>query len=178
MGLAILLVVWRLGFYRYRAPISALGLVPWRIPQPKTVFLTAGTLGASLVITVVYGALVDLIDSDILSPPELSSDIAFPGAAALFTFQALAVVTPVTEEIFFRGFVFAGLVSRLGVGWAMVASAVVFSLFHLSVGVLVPVFITGLLLVWLYQRTGSLWPSICAHAGQNALAVAIEIYGV
>ena len=177
-GLAILVVVWRLGIHRYRAPISALGLVPWRIPQAKTVFMTVATLGASLVITVVYGVLVGLIDSDILSPPDLSSDIAFPGAAAVFTFQALAIATPVTEEIFFRGFVFAGLTPRLGVGWAMVVSAVVFSLFHLSVGVLMPVFITGLLLVWLYQRTGSLWPSICAHAGQNALAVAIEIYWV
>lgn len=178
IGLAILLVVWRLGVYRNRASISTLGLLPWRIPQAKTVFMTVGTLVASLVITVVYGTLVDLIDADILSPPDLSSDIAFPGAAAVFTFEALAVATPLTEEIFFRGFVFAGLAPRLGVGWAMVVSAVVFSLFHLSVGVLVPVFITGLLLVWLYQQTGSLWPSICAHAGQNALAVAIEIYGV
>ena len=178
MGLAILAVVWRFGVYRHRTLIAALGLLPWGIPQAKTVYMTVGALVASLVFTIVYGALVGLTDADILSPPEIPSDIAFPGAAAVFTFQALAVVTPITEEIFFRGFVFAGMVSRLGVGWAMVISALVFSLFHLSVGTLIPVFVTGLLLVWLYRQTGSLWPGIIAHAGQNALAVGLEISGV
>ena len=123
-------------------------------------------------------AIVDLIGAEVLSPPDIPSDIVFPGAAALFTFQALAVVTPVVEEIFFRGFIFAGLASRLGAGWAAVVSAAVFSAFHLEVAVLIPIFVTGLLLAWLYQRTGSLWPGVLAHAGQNALALAVGVYGV
>jgi len=176
MGLAIIGLVWRLGIYPYKAPLSALGLAVLGLPRVKTVLLTLGTLAASLLATVVYAQLVSLIGSKLLSPPDIPSDIVFPGPAVVFTFQALALVTPLTEEIFFRGFVFAGLVPWLGVGRAMVASAVVFSLFHLSVGVLIPVFMTGLLLAWLYHRTGSLWPSIVAHAGQNALAVAIEVY--
>ncbi len=178
MGLVILGVVWRLGIYRFQVPISTLGFVSWRIPEFKAALLTAGTLGASLLFTVVYAAVVGLLEVDFLSPPEIPSDIAFPGAAAALTFQALAVATPITEEIFFRGFVFAGLIPGLGVGWAMVVSAAVFSAFHLSVGALVPVFVTGLLFAWLYRQTGSLWPGILAHAGQNALAVALEIYGV
>ena len=176
MGLGIIGVVWGLGIHRYKAPLSTLGLARLGLPRAKTVFLTLGVLVASLLATVVYARLMSLIDSNVLSPPDIPSDIAFPGAAAAFTFQALAVATPVTEEIFFRGFVFSGLRARLGAGWAMVASAAVFSLFHLSVGVLIPVFITGLLLAWLYRRTGSLWPSIFAHAGQNALAVAVEVF--
>ena len=43
-------------------------------------------------------------------------------------------------------------------------------------GVLVPIFITGFLLAWLYHRTGSLWPNIVAHAGQNALALVVTIF--
>ena len=178
MGLAIIGVVWRFGISRFNAPLSTLGLTPIVGSRFKTVLMTAGTLGASLAATVVYGALISLMDSDILSPPDISSDIVFPGLAAVFTFQALAVATPVVEEVFFRGFVFSGLVPRFGMGWAMVASAVVFSVFHLALGVLIPIFVTGLLLAWLYQRTGSLWPSIVAHAGQNALAVALEVSGV
>jgi membrane protease YdiL (CAAX protease family) len=57
---------------------------------------------------------------------------------------------------------------------AIAASALVFSAFHLSLGVLVPIFITGLLLAWLYWRTGSLWAAIGAHAGQNALALGMQ----
>ena len=178
LGLAILAVVWRFGVYRVRTLMAALGLLPWGIPKAKTVIMTVGALLASLAFTLIYATVVGWIDVDILSPPDIPSEIAFPGAAALFTFQALAVATPITEEIFFRGFVFAGLIPRFGAGRAMVVSAVVFSLFHLSVGTLIPIFVTGLLLVWLYRQTGSLWPSIFAHAGQNALAVALEISGV
>ena len=178
MGLVIVGVVWRFGVRRLKARLPTLGLTPITLPRVKTVFMTVGALGLSLVVTVVYSVLIGLVDSDILSPPDISPDIAFPGPAVVFTFQALAVATPLLEEVFFRGFVFSGLVPRLGVGWAIVASAVIFSLFHLAVGVLIPIFVTGLLLAWLYYRTGSLWPSIVAHAGQNTLAVALEVYGV
>ena len=177
IGLAIIGVVWFLGVRRYRAPVSLLGLAPLRVPRPKTIFMTVGALGASLAATAVYAVLVDTIGSDFLSPPDIPTDIAFPGPAVVFTFQALALATPLTEEIFFRGFVFPGLAPRLGVGWAMVASAAIFGLFHLSPGVLIPIFITGMLLAWLYWRTGSLWPSIFAHAGQNTLVLAIQVYG-
>ena len=175
LALAIIAVVWRLGLRGFNAPLSTIGLTPIVSPSFKTVLMTGGALGASLVVTVVYGVLVDLVDADFLSPPDISSDIVFPGLAAVFTFQALVVVTPVVEEVFFRGFVYSGLVPRLGIGWAIVASAVIFSLFHLAIGVLIPIFVTGLLFAWLYQRTGSLWPSIVAHAGQNALALALEV---
>ena len=62
---------------------------------------------------------------------------------------------------------------------AVVASAAIFSIFHISQGspgVLVPIFVTGLLLAWLYYRTGSLWASVMAHAGQNAVALAVTLY--
>lgn len=177
-GIAIVAVVWLLGLKRYGARVAAVGLAPPGLPQAKTVFMTLGVLGASLAATAAYSAIVDLLGADLLSPPDISADIVFPGPAVLLTFQALAVWTPLTEELFFRGFIFAGLCPFLGVRWAVVASAVVFSLFHLSVGVLIPVFITGLLLAWLYQKTGTLWPSILAHAAQNAMAVAVEIYRV
>jgi membrane protease YdiL (CAAX protease family) len=177
-GLVIVGVVWYLGLHRYRAPVSMLGLLPWGSPRLKTVLLTVGALGSSLVATAVYATLIRAAGSDILTPPEIPPDIAFPGPAIVFTFQALALATPLTEEILFRGFIFAGLVPRLGVGWAMVASAAIFSVFHFSLGVTVPIFITGMALAWLYWRTGSLWPSIFAHAGQNALVVAVQAHWV
>ena len=167
MGAAILAVVWILGVKRYGVSLSALGFGTPRMPPIRWLLVTAGVLLASLVATAIYSAIVSLVDLDILLPPEIPGDIAFPGLAAAATFQALAVWTPLTEEIFFRGFIFAGLAPRL-----------IFSLFHLSLGVLVPVFITGFMLAWLYRQTGSIWPSILAHAGQNTLAVLVTLYWV
>ena len=180
VGLVVIGAVWYLGIRAFDARWSALGLRPPAVPWPRAALWAVGTLAASLAASFIYVAIVDLTGAEFLSPPDIPSDIVFPGAAAVFTFQALAVVTPVVEEVFFRGFVFAGLVPRLGVGRAAVVSAVVFSAFHLELAVLIPIFVTGLLLAWLYQRTGSLWPGVLAHAGQNtlALAVAVGIYGV
>jgi membrane protease YdiL (CAAX protease family) len=39
----------------------------------------------------------------------------------------------------------------------------------------IPLFVTGLLLSWLYLRTGSIWPPFAAHAAQNLLALAVTL---
>ncbi len=178
VGLVVLGAVWFFGTRAFHAPWSALGLRPPAVPWPRAALLAVGTLAASLAASVIYVTIIDFFDAEVLSPSDISPDIAFPGLAALFTFQALAVTTPVVEEVFFRGFIFAGLTHRLGEWRAVVASAAVFSAFHVDLAVLIPIFVTGLLLAWLYQRTGSLWPGVFAHAGQNTLALAVGIYGV
>lgn len=174
IGAAILVVVWILALNPYQISFSSFGLEWPKFPKFRTILLVAAALLASLAASWAYLTLVEALGWDVAS--NIDADIAFPGAAAIFTFQALALVTPITEEIFFRGFVFSGLIHRLGPGKAIIASAVVFGVFHLSIEVLVPIFITGLLFAWLYRQTGSLWPCIAAHAGQNALAVAAQIY--
>ena len=194
MGLVILGVVWQLvlkGDYAdFRGVIGSLGLNSPRISFRHSALLTFAALASSLAATGLYAGLIrwlDLGDCPVsvleycfgsLAPPDIPPDFAFPGAASAFTFQALAVWTPITEEILFRGFIFAGLISRFGIRGAIVGSAVIFSVFHFTVGVLIPIFITGVLLAWLYHRTGSLWPSIAAHAGQNALALTATIFFV
>ncbi len=177
MGFAILIVVWRLGLRPRRLSLASLGLVA---PSPSlalTALFAVLVLVGSLSFTWVYANAVEYVGWEMLSPPDIPDGLVFPGLAALATYEALAMWTPVTEEIFFRGFVFAGLTPRLGVPRAIIVSALVFSAFHLSIGVLLPIFVTGMLLAWLYHRTGSLWPGIAAHAGQNALAVSAVIIG-
>ncbi len=177
MGFAILTIVWLLGMRPFNAPLSVLGLRAPTVSIVRCAAMTVGALAASLGMNVAYVALVQSSGLDLLQPPEIPSDVLFPGAGIVLTFQALAIWTPFTEEVFFRGFFYPGLVRRLGAGWALIASAVVFSLFHVDPRVMGPIFVTGLLLAWLYQLTGSLWPSVAAHAGQNALAIASSSYG-
>lgn len=176
LGLALLAVVSYLGLRRYRAPLSSLGFRPPGVPFWKMVVMAGAALGVSLAATAVYINLIELFGLDDLLPPDIPEDIALPGLWAILSFEAIVLWTPIAEEAFFRGFVFAGLVSRLGVGPAILASGIIFSIFHLSPGLLVPVFITGTLLAWLYNRTRSLWASILVHAAQNAIALAVTIY--
>jgi membrane protease YdiL (CAAX protease family) len=86
-------------------------------------------------------------------------------------------VAPISEEIFFRGFMFKGL--RRGTPFiaAALISATIWGVFHYTGpdtwGVVLQLAVFGVALAWLYERTGSLWPPIAVHALNNALAFAI-----
>ncbi len=81
------------------------------------------------------------------------------------------ILTPIGEEIVFRGLLFATLRRRFGAAPAAVLSAAIFAVAH-GYGVLgfAAVFWSGLLWAWAYARTGSLIPSMAAHAADNLMA--------
>jgi uncharacterized protein len=90
---------------------------------------------------------------------------------------AAAVVAPFVEELFFRGFLF-GLYRRRQPLWlAYIASSVLFTILHLEpthmnaaqmAGLAIGIFMLAIILAWVYQHTGSLYPSMVAHAVNNA----------
>jgi membrane protease YdiL (CAAX protease family) len=93
-----------------------------------------------------------------------------PGTAIIF-FLLLCVVTPVLEELIFRGFAYAGLRRRFTPAGAAVISAAVFTAIHVDApafGQLI-LFAIGILLANLYERERTLWPCIAAHAIHNTL---------
>ena len=171
LAVSALGTVWLMGLRRAGSPLRALRLVRPRTPLLATALLVLGALAFSIGATLLYGLAVDQLGIEALKPREIDGDIIFPGLGILLTLQALALVTPLSEEALFRGFVLRGLLSNIGAGPAVVATALVFAAFHLDPGTVIPIFFTGLALGFLYVRTGSLWPCIAAHAGQNALAL-------
>jgi len=104
--------------------------------------------------------------------------------SALIILSAV-LVAPVLEEVIFRGLMQSVLVEWFGqsMRWGVVLVAgMVFALVHVSavpagaeVQVISGLFIFGIVLGWLYERTGSLWPSIIVHIGFNALNVMIAL---
>ena len=87
----------------------------------------------------------------------------------------IAGLAPISEELFFRGFLFAGLRARLSLWPAALVAGLVFGLVHAPTGVttVVPLAGLGVGLCWLYERTGSLWPPILAHVVNNSIALAV-----
>ena len=59
--------------------------------------------------------------------------------------------------------------------WAYVGSAALFAAIHLSLESLLPIFLLGLALAWVYQRTGNLLAPITMHATVNGISVAIAL---
>ncbi len=86
---------------------------------------------------------------------------------------AAALVAPLCEEVFFRGFVFVGLLKRMPLWPSVALSAAIFGIAHADLGSLVPLFIIGLALAWARWRTDSLWPGIVVHTINNAAAALV-----
>jgi membrane protease YdiL (CAAX protease family) len=133
------------------------------------VFGLLTSLGAGAVYAALAGAVWER-----LVPPPLPEQLDID-APATMVFALVVVSAPLVEEVFFRGFVYAGLARRWGWGWAALASAGLFAVSHGSVGVAGPAFAAGLVFAWLTRRTGSVWPAILAHTLQNALAFGLTV---
>ena len=89
----------------------------------------------------------------------------------------VVLIGPLVEELLFRGALLSVLRTRLGDGWAIAVSAIVFGAVHLpDLGWLwyaVPnLVLIGVFCAWLRVRSGSIWPGFVAHAANNALAAA------
>lgn len=83
---------------------------------------------------------------------------------------AAALVAPICEEVFFRSFVFVGLLKRYPLWPSIVVSAIVFGVAHSDLGSLAPLIAIGLILAWVRWRTDSIWPGMAIHAANNAAA--------
>jgi membrane protease YdiL (CAAX protease family) len=91
---------------------------------------------------------------------------------ALWSAFAIAAAPALFEETTVRGVLLPSLRSWLGGPGAVAASAVVFALMHGDPYRLVFTFAVGVALGFLRLRTGSLWPSVIAHATLNLLTFA------
>ena len=174
-GALMLVTAWIMGPVRYNASSRTLGLRPLATPGLIQLALPVGALMASLAFTGAYTGVVELAGWDALKPPDLPGELGLDGPAVLVTYALVVLWVPLTEEIFFRGFIFPGLAGGMGPVKAGVVTAILFALVHSDPGVLVPIFVTGLVLAWLYHRTGSIWSSFGAHALQNLLALSVSL---
>lgn len=81
-------------------------------------------------------------------------------------------VSPLFEELMYRGLVFSLLEKRLGWKWAVFGSALFFSAFHTSsiISFNFEIFIKGIIYGLLRKWEGSIWCSTAAHSTNNLLA--------
>jgi len=98
----------------------------------------------------------------------------------------VGLVAPFVEEIFFRGLVQRWLAQRLPGGRAVLASAVIFALFHFKLtlhfnswGVVLTLGIgcLGAATGHLFYKYRSLWPGFVLHASYNLSLIAFTLMG-
>jgi len=144
-----------LGFVRPRARYVLLGLV-----MGVFLFITIGFLG-------------NFLANWLGIPAPQSFTLAVNGSS--YSWQILlliflgGVLAPIKEEAFFRGLFYPPLRQMNGRGKGILLTAGFFAILHFDVIRFLPLFIGGVILTWLYEKTSSLWPSIIAHGTWNIL---------
>jgi membrane protease YdiL (CAAX protease family) len=173
-GAAVVMTLLIRQFWRMqwsRADLPGFGFTP---PAKKSAYPLAVLLGAAVLL--LSGPLTHILAGHHPVNQDVSV-LAGNVSVGMRLLLALLVVcvAPFVEELVFRGVLLSGLATRMPIGWAMLASAVVFGCVHLPdfkfawypVPALV---ILGLVSAWLRVHTRSLWPSITLHATNNFIA--------
>ncbi|UOQ87282.1 CPBP family intramembrane glutamic endopeptidase [Gracilibacillus salinarum] len=87
-------------------------------------------------------------------------------------FISAAIISPVYEEIFYRGFLYKWFRVKWGVGAGLLFSSLIFTLVHIPTYNTLPVnFISGLIFAWTYEKTNSIIPAIIIHGIFNGLGI-------
>jgi membrane protease YdiL (CAAX protease family) len=93
-----------------------------------------------------------------------------------FILGAVSLAAPVCEELVFRGVVQQGMFPKRPGRWpAIFITAALFSLFHMDPIGFGARFELGLLFGWLFERSGSLWPNVCAHSANNVITTMLYL---
>ncbi len=141
-----------------------------------------GALGLAVLAWVAYivmaGILTPLLQPDQKDVTrELGTNKDELGSVAVAAFL-IVIAAPLSEELFFRGFMFGGLRRSMSIWPAAVISAVVWGSLHLgagNIGVAVQLAVFGVILAWLYERSGTLWAPVFAHVINNTIAFVLLV---
>jgi len=165
-GLAIAWFMWASLPAGHRG-LRDLGWTAWRGPL-------AGLAGYCAIQPLVIGVWVIVrlfgIDPTPASPalPVLSAATGWAERAAAFILAALAA--PIVEETLFRGIFYGALRRVMRPLFAAPISAVVFGLAHLDLASVATFAVLGVVLAYLYERTGSLVAPAVTHGLVNSVS--------
>lgn len=92
------------------------------------------------------------------------------------TFVSAAIISPIYEEIFYRGFLYRWFRSKYGLLAGMFISSFIFMIVHIPTFNSLPyTFLSGLVFAWTYEKTQSIYPPMIIHGTFNGLAVLLTV---
>ncbi len=167
--LVFIVPVWWFVSHKYGAGKTSLGFRPF---EKNTIGIGCGLVFAVNIFTVMYSAVVEYLFDSPMQPDlaPIADEMAFPW----MLFAVVVIVAPVVEEVFFRGFLFAGLRQQYGWLKAALLSSALFALIHLQLYAIVPLFMLGFVFAYLFHKSNSIWPVIFLHFVVNLAAMIAE----
>ena len=147
-----------------KAPLWSFGLV----------FVIGAAAGIVLNNVLLYSGLYDLLSD---SAFEQVSDVLYTGNFWV-EIAAVGIMTPIVEELLFRGLMYRRLRWFLDTVPAVVLSALTFALYHGNWLQGIYAFIMGILLAYVYERCHNVAAPAAVHIGANLLSVILTEWDV
>lgn len=145
------------------------GIKPFAVKDWKTIVLFSSILMVGSVIIV---ALTSLIGNSWENSKTAAIQQNTTYITVLIAFISAAIISPIYEEIFYRGFLYRWLRTRIGFIGALFLSSTIFTIIHIPTYNVMPVnFFSGIIFALAYERTHSIWPSIMIHGLTNGIMV-------
>lgn len=139
-------------------------------------------LGWTVVLIVISISLVLLMEFLLGIGPENSKTESLKSRITLFnlfiSFVSAAIISPLYEEIFYRGFLYRFLRSKCGIAIGLLGSSFIFMIVHIPTYNTLPIaFVSGLIFAWTYEKSGSVVPGIIIHGIFNGIAIILTALG-
>lgn len=161
----------------YRRGFAAIGL-----KKPRWSDVGRGIMAAP-VYFLLYVVIVGLVSHfvpglNVDQHQEIGFNNVHGSVALILTFFSLVILPPLAEEIMARGFLYTTLKKAMPTLGAVIITSALFASAHLPEGgaagplyiAALDTFILSLVLIYLREKTGSLWASITLHALKNGVA--------
>lgn len=90
-------------------------------------------------------------------------------------FFIITLVVPVSEEVFYRGFLFNWMKSHHSLWIAIFFSSLMFSVSHIVPSQVVMAMLLSMVITWIYHKSGSIWTAILIHILNNSLGAGVAL---
>lgn len=173
--LAATLIVSLVRAYGGRAAHLGLTRLQWRYVWIALLGMAA-YVGFFTVLSAVIGSFSSSVDFE--QEQQLGFDDPQGIMELAMTAVSLVVLPPLVEELVFRGFIYGGLRRALPFFWAALITSLLFAAGHLELGMGTPIlwiagidtFCLSLVMCFVREKTGSIWPTILMHFIKNGIA--------
>lgn len=168
----ILIMIWVFTVRKYHVSWSALGIR--RIPGWYYAAFIPIVLGMYSAVAIISAIIIQLFFGGVADNPQLkgiTGGQGFSWTTLIIALITSSIAAPVVEELFFRGMLYGLLRTRWNIVAAALVSGALFSAAHGIPLILASIFVVGMTLAVVYEKTKSTLATMMLHSAFNSIGV-------
>jgi uncharacterized protein len=173
-GIQVLLmlgVVWFFAVYWRRSGLRDLGFRYYSIA--RTIWYTFLSLILIFLVSFIYVIILQKVFGIDAPGSKIDELVRSGNVSGNILIVVTAVIAPLCEEVYFRGFLYPAFRKSFGVVIGIFLSSIVFAAAHLDLFSFFPIMVIGWILAFMYEKTKSIFTVIFLHSIYNLILILI-----